>query len=141
MAGMPAFAPEPPPPPPKKTGIWVWIVIGCGTLLVVGGLVCGGCLWWGWGMASSMVKIQQDVAVTLRTDPRVQAEFGTVRSVEPIQGQPDPKSGSSEFPMRFHIQGSRRSGVAEATLSFDGRNFKLVSLRIEKEDGSFIDLK
>ncbi len=41
------------PPPSKKKSPWVWIVGGCGLLLLVGGIAVAGFLWWGYHKAKN----------------------------------------------------------------------------------------
>jgi hypothetical protein len=48
---------QPPPPiPPKKSNIVLWIVIGCGTVLLIGALAFGGLGWWVYHKAKSYAK-------------------------------------------------------------------------------------
>lgn len=131
---------EVPPPPPKKSNWWVWVLVGCGGLLLIGGIVCGGCMWWGWRLAQSMVKVQQDVEATLRNDPRVREEFGDIREVLMLQ-QHGQRGEKDRIPMKFQITGSKRSGMATALLSFEGGHFDLISLSVTRADGTELKLK
>lgn len=47
---------QPPTTAPKKRSPWVWILLGCGVIVVVGGLVTAGVLWWGYHKAKNFVE-------------------------------------------------------------------------------------
>lgn len=34
------------PQPQKKSGAWKWVLIGCLTIIIVGALAVGGCVWY-----------------------------------------------------------------------------------------------
>lgn len=132
--------PPQPPPPPKKTNWWVWVLVGCGGLLLVGGILCGGCMWWFGRIAQSAIAMQKEVDSTLRNDPRVQEEFGDVREITPLQQQHGQQTGSN-IPMKFQVVGSKRTGTATAIVSFDGSTLKVESISITRADGTELKIK
>jgi hypothetical protein len=45
-------------PVTKKTSPWVWIIGGCLTIIILGGIVTGVLLWWGYRTAKKTFKEQ-----------------------------------------------------------------------------------
>ena len=130
----------PPPPPASSNKTMMWVLIGCGGLLLVGGLVCGGCLYFGGRFINSAVQAGKEAEQTLRTHPAVVEEFGTLKSLEAIQDH-QPAKDTSAIPMKFRVVGSKRTGHAIVTLGMEGTLFKLKRIQIEKEDGTLVDVK
>lgn len=52
----PTTPPPPPTTPAKKSNTLVYVLVGCGAIIIIGGLVTMGLTWWGYHKAKSYVE-------------------------------------------------------------------------------------
>src|SRR5690242_6608396 len=82
-----------PAPPPKKTSPWIWLLVGCAAILIVGTIVTAGFMWWGYHKAKDYVKQNLDTGqmnkVALWSD------------VPPLQGME--QKNDAEMPMAIRV--------------------------------------
>ncbi len=126
---------------PKKSRWWLWVLLGCGCLTLAVGGVCGGCMWWGYRFANSVIKMTQEIEALARNNPHVRDEIGDIRKVEPVQDPGAQAKDMGSIPMKFQVTGTKGTRMVHAVVSMSFTSFELKSVRLEREDGSFIDLK
>jgi hypothetical protein len=52
----PTTPPPPPTTPAKKSNTLVYVLVGCGAIIIIGGLIAMGLTWWGYHKAKSYVQ-------------------------------------------------------------------------------------
>src|SRR5580765_8098084 len=52
----PTTPPPPPTTPAKKSNTLVYVLVGCGAIIIIGGLIAMGLTWWGIHKAKSYVE-------------------------------------------------------------------------------------
>ncbi len=123
----------PPPPPPKSGSPLKWILIGCGILGGLGLLSCGGCMLWGMMIAGSMQESIQTAEQRIRSSKILEGELGAVKKVTPQGNNQQP--GRQDIRMQFRVEGEKKNGTVDATLTFTGTAFKLGSMTLEVDGG------
>jgi hypothetical protein len=52
----PSTPPPPPTTPAKKSNTLVYVLLGCGAIIIIGGLIAMGSIWWGYHKAKGYVE-------------------------------------------------------------------------------------
>src|SRR5262249_32784907 len=74
------------PMPPKKTSPLVWVLAGCGTIVVLGGIAFGAVVWWGYHEAKSYAERALDTNLGQRN--RVAQLWSDVPPMEGMTSSP-----------------------------------------------------
>lgn len=112
-----------PAPAPAKSGgfPWKWVLIGCGGLLLVVALACGGCAAYGYYMTKDLIQFVQ----SLETNPQIEAEIGKFKVIHGQQQQV--QNADQSVTQTYPLKGERGSGKIEVTYKFESMKLKIIN--------------
>ncbi len=100
---------------------WKWVLIGCGSLLFLGLLFCGGCLGYMYYAGRELMQFASE----LERNSQIEAELGKFKVVQGRQEQVQNSDGS--ITQTFHLQGERGHGKVDLTYKFESMKLKILS--------------
>jgi hypothetical protein len=142
MAPPPGMAPPPPmgympppPAPPASGGVpWKWIFVGCGCVVAIIVLVCGGMGVWAYLFAKDM----QDTVLQIQNHPRVQDEVGTPCTAQP--GGRQVQNPDQSVTQTWTARGPKGSVDLEVTMKLESMRMKITDVTLITKDGDRVPI-
>ena len=140
--GYPPGPAAPPPAPPKKSGWVKWVIIGCVGVGFLGVVCCGAAIFVPVYLFKKVVnEVVEKYTPYLKTNERLKAEIGEVKSVDPKWDfKLEKEDGRSVANIAVNVEGERGRGVVKIKIDTDTDGNAILTAVFHSDAGKVVPL-